>query len=115
MEISCQTEDREYHHQHLNSVEEFSEFINNHSTNDYYLNIDSVIYHLLKITSCEPRDYPKIIVNLQGRILPQELTITHFDDLHYFLSQHPSPQYLLEINSSVFRMQKSGIILNQIE
>ncbi|NJR75925.1 MAG: hypothetical protein HC773_24625 [Scytonema sp. CRU_2_7] len=114
MEISCQTEDKTVHHQQLNKVEELSEFINTHSTTDYYLNINSITYHLQKISRYEslsrydPRNYPKISLNLQGRILPQELTITSLDDFDYFLSQHPSPHYFLEINSIVFRMRKLG-------
>jgi|GEM_PF-5340439 len=115
MEISCQTEDRQVHQQKINRIEELSEFIKNYSTTDYYLNIKSLTYHLLKVTRCEPRDYPKIVLNVKETILPRELTLTHLDDFHYFLSQHPSQQYLLEINSTVFRMQKVVIFINPTE
>lgn len=115
MEISCQTEDREVHHQQLNRVEELSAFLNIHSTTVYYLNINSITYQLMKVAKCEPRDYPKIILNIQGRILPQELLITQLNDFHYFLSQHPSEQNFLEINATVFKMQKLGINNNPIE
>jgi len=115
MEISCQTEDSQVHRQQLNRVEELSDFIKIYSTIDYYFKIKFITYHLLKVARCEPRDYPKIILNVKGWILPQELTITHLDDFHYFLSQHPSQQYLLEINSTIFRMQKVVIFINTTE
>jgi hypothetical protein len=115
MEISCQTEDGIVHHQIISTVEQMSEFINLYSCSDYYLQIQSVTYHLLKTARCALRDYPKIILHIQGRILPQELLITYLDDFHYFLSQHPSQQYLLEINSIVFKMQKLGTINNANE
>ena len=106
MQISCQSKSGESCTQSLNTLEELCEFINNHPVSSYNFHINSVIYQLLKITTCEWREHPKILLNVQGKVLPQELTITHLDDFHYFLSQYPSPQYLLEINSALFKMQK---------
>ncbi|MBO3458460.1 hypothetical protein G7B40_025130 [Aetokthonos hydrillicola Thurmond2011] len=114
MEIFCQIEDRQVHSQTINRIEELSEFIKIYSTTDYYLNIKYITYYLLKLGKCEPRDYPKIVLN-KGTTALRELTLTHLDDLHYFLSQHPSQEYFLEINSNVFRMRKVIIIINPSE